>query len=93
MPERFSGLGILGEVVEQGGPTAPVPVPFSEKALGIWADDLEIAVARVRQDVDLWVEVLEVRHCMPRWQVTCCAMLLNTAMLVHPTLISRCLLA
>ena len=32
--------------------------------LGIWALDLEILLARARRLVALWVEVLEVRHCL-----------------------------
>ena len=33
VPKRFCACGILGELAEQGGPVAPVRVPFSERAL------------------------------------------------------------
>ena len=39
-----------------------MPLPCSERALGIWAEDLKIELARVKQDAALWIEVLEVRQ-------------------------------
>ena len=61
-PERFRACGVLGELAEQGGPGAPVPVPFQARALGIWAADEDVELANVRQNVAAYIEVLEVRR-------------------------------
>ena len=62
VPKRFRACGILGELAEQGGPPAPVRVPFSERALGVWSADESVELATVRQEVAAYVEVLEVRR-------------------------------
>ena len=62
VPEQLHGRGVVGELAEQGASVDPVPVPFSEGALGTWAAAEGLSLARVRQEAALYVEVLEVRH-------------------------------
>ena len=75
VPERFCGHGVLGDLAAQGGPTAPVLVPFSKEALSTWAEDQEIWLDRVQQEAALWVEVMEVRVQQASWKMStapCC---------------------
>ena len=63
VPRRFCGQGVLGELaVEQGSRGTPVPVPFSEQALDVWAQDAALVFDCVRQDAAGHVEILEVRN-------------------------------
>lgn len=62
-PQRFRGHGVLSPLDDASGSSTLVPVPFREEALRAWAEDSEVSLVDVQQNMAMCVERLEV--CAP----------------------------